>query len=147
METKRWLKALCNYDIIEVCQRGRGDSIFLDREGKSYHISALDFTHVDDNDFLSTFTKDVEESNKRFEEQQERMDKLLSSMDAKAIADHKAKIDEREYWRKLRGDIALAMVKEHGKYDSPSSISDMADYVTSELYRQDKEMFDGQENE
>ena len=68
-------------------------------------------------------------------------------MDANAIADHKAKIDEREYWRKLRGDIALEIIRKRGDI---SYYSDVAHYKTiacmakelcDNIYAQDQEFF------
>ena len=72
---------------------------------------------------------------------------MLSKMDANSIADHKAKIDEREYWRKLRGDIALEIIRKRGDkehYNSSSgyeTIAYMAKSLFDELYEQDQEFF------
>ena len=72
---------------------------------------------------------------------------MLSKMDANAIADHKAKIDEREYWRKLRGDIALEIIRKRGDkghYATAchyAAISEMTSVLFNELYKQDKEFF------
>lgn len=88
---------------------------------------------------LEDFKKKIEESNAVYAQTQERFNKMFESMDAKAIADHKAQIDEREYWRKLRGDIALKLLN---KYESsedvdPVFVSDITQEISDELYRQD----------
>ena len=106
---------------------------FISDKGNRFHISELDLTQgggelipVEKSDGLKW---------------------LLQSMDANAIADHKAKIDEREYWRKLRGDIALEIIRKRG---DNSYYSDVAHYKTiacmarelfNNLYEQDKEFF------
>lgn len=62
-------------------------------------------------------------------------------------ADHKAKIDEREYWRKLRGDIALEIIRKRGSLDHYSksgnffTIAEMTNVLFKELYAQDKDFF------
>lgn len=61
--------------------------------------------------------------------------------DANAIADHKAAIDEREYWRKLRGEIFLKAMEKYdfthsGAVDSALSRSK---YIVNKLYDQDKD--------
>jgi len=61
--------------------------------------------------------------------------------------DHKAKIGEREYWRKLRGDIALEIIRKRGDkehYKTPShfvTIADATRVLFNELYEQDQEFF------
>lgn len=72
---------------------------------------------------------------------------MISKMDANSIADHKAKIDEREYWRKLRGDIALEIIRKRGDKEHYSSssgyetIARMTKFLFDELYEQDNEFF------
>lgn len=64
---------------------------------------------------------------------------LMSQMDVKGQDDHRAKIAEREYWRKLRGDILLALLNKNMTIDL--SLPDMATDFTERLYRQDKDFF------
>jgi len=72
---------------------------------------------------------------------------MLSKMDANSIADHKAKIEEREYWRKLRGDIALEIIRkrgDNGHYKTPchyALIAEMTEVLFDKLYYQDQEFF------
>lgn len=64
---------------------------------------------------------------------------LMSQMDVKVQDDHRAEIAEREYWRKLRGDILLALLDKGPSIDL--SLSDRASDLTEYLYRQDKDFF------
>lgn len=50
------------------------------------------------------------------------------------------KIAEREYWRKLRGDILLSLIDKRTSIDL--SLPDMASALTEHLYRREKEFFD-----
>ena len=71
--------------------------------------------------------------------QAEMLKDLMSQMDVKGQDDHRAKIAEREYWRKLRGDILLALLDKSMTIDM--SLPDMASDFTERLYRQDKDFF------
>ena len=68
---------------------------------------------------------------------------MMKSMDAKAIADHKAVIDEFEYWRKLRGEIFVEMYRDHlAKNDSRKSEDDLLNktkYLINQLWQQDQD--------
>ena len=64
---------------------------------------------------------------------------LMSQMDVKGQDDHRAEIAEREYWRKLRGDILLALLNKSTSIDL--SLPDIASDLTERLYRQDKDFF------
>lgn len=86
----------------------------------------------------------IQESNQRSsEDYTQSLKELLASMDAKSIADYNAKIEERQYWRKLRGDIFLEFLrKSKGEgFKLPIMNTDVCLY---ELYKQDKEF--GEEN-
>lgn len=156
MEQYNWIKAvfttkesLAEKEVL-VRQEFAGSEEFVDGAGNRFHISELDLTR---NTFepqlfnLEEFEKRNKELDTQFKANQEIMNKMLSSLDANAIADHKAKIDEREYWRKLRGDIALEIIRKRGDkehYNSPSgygTIANMAKFLFDELYNQDKEFF------
>lgn len=82
--------------------------------------------------------KSIVESKETTERQMARYEQMMQSFDATKIADHKAKIDEREYWRKLRGDIFLAI---HGAYSGKMHAVELADQIVSALYKQDKVFF------
>lgn len=152
MENYNWINAryigLEKERDVEVRQLGACRDMFVDKDGNNYGIKDLDFTQAQE---LPDFMKSFEESNKRFAEQQvehqELINKMLSSMDANTIADHKAAIDEREYWRKLRGEIALEIIRQRGNNDyysrteSFGTIAAMTKELFNNLYNQDKEFF------
>ena len=71
--------------------------------------------------------------------QAEMLKDLMSQMDVKGQDDHRAKIAEREYWRKLRGDILLALLDKSTSIDL--SLPDRASDLTERLYKQDKDFF------
>lgn len=70
---------------------------------------------------------------------------LLANMDVKAQDDHRAKLAEHEYWRKLRGDVYLALLSKQ-PYNEVD-ILDLTEEVISTLYNQDKEFFNGNAGE
>lgn len=93
---------------ILVRQEVKNSDTFVDDKGYKYHISELDLTRSDYEPQifnLEEFEKRNKEINQQYQESQAMYMEMLSKMDANTIADHKAKIDEREYWRKLRGEI------------------------------------------
>lgn len=118
-----------------VRQEVEGSETFVDDKGNRFHISELDLTH-------DTFEPQIIPIEKT-----DGLKWLLESMDANAIADHKAKIDEREYWRKLRGNIAMEFIRKRGDkeyHSAPSHFSTIAGatrVLFDELYDQDKEFF------
>lgn len=156
MEKYNWIKA-CYWSQngdreheIFVRQEVEGSETFVDDKGNRFHISELDLTR---NDFehqvfnLEEFEKRNKEINQQYQESQAVYMEMLSKMDANSIADHKAKIDEREYWRKLRGDIALEIIRKRGDNSHYSdaahykTIARMAEELFNELYKQDQEFF------
>ena len=89
---------------------------------------------------LHEFAMPIGEVNNDYGTKQAEMLKdLMSQMDVKGQDDHRAKIAEREYWRKLRGDILLALLDKSMTIDM--SLPDMASDFTERLYRQDKDFF------
>lgn len=141
MEQYNWIRAY--YTIhdgddereVFVRQEVEGSETFVDDKGNRFHISELDLTR-------NTFEPQIFPIEKT-----DGLKWLLESMDANAIADHKAKIDEREYWRKLRGNIALEFIRKRGDkeyHSDPSHFSTIAGatrVLFDELYDQDKEFF------
>lgn len=64
----------------------------------------------------------------------------LNSMEAIAIADHQAEIDEKAYYRKLRGEIFLEFLRERKDYSNGyKSAIDNTEYAVWEMYKQDQE--------
>lgn len=94
---------------------------------------------------MTDFNERMRKQDEEHERTQSQLREMLSSMDAKAIADHQAEIDEREYWRKLRGDIALEIIRKRGDKDYYKTashyeiISDMTRVLFNELYAQHQE--------
>ena len=156
MEKYNWIKAYYasqNDDMeheVFVRQEVEQSETFVDDKGNRFHISELDITRSDyetQTFDLEEFEKRNKEINQQYQESQAMYMEMLSKMDANSIADHKAKIDEREYWRKLRGDIALEIIRKRGDkgyYDTASrfeTIADMTRVLFNELYNQDQEFF------
>lgn len=114
--------------------------MFIGEDGIMYDASDLNFTGVPSRN--ADILKQLDENNKRYAEQQvenqKLMNKMLASMDANAIADHKAEIDEREYWRRLRGDVFLELIKRDWINDKNSALNLTMDAI-NELYEQDTE--------
>ena len=156
MEQYNWIKAYYasqNDDSeheVFVRQVESCSEYFVSDKGNRFHISELDFTQCFDESQtfnLEEFEKHNKEINQQYQESQAMYMEMLSKMDANSIADHKAKIDEREYWRKLRGDIALEIIRKRGDkghYDTAShfvTIAEMTEVLFNELYNQDQEFF------
>ena len=162
MEKYNWIKAYyasqnddCEHEVF-VKQEESCSEYFVSDKGTRYHISELDLTRSDYEPQLfnlEEFEKRNKEINQQYQESQAMYMGMLSKMDANSIADHKAKIEEREYWRKLRGDIALEIIRKRGDkghYDTAShfeTIADMTRVLFNELYDQDKEFFKDKDND
>lgn len=162
MEQYNWINAYyasqnddCEHEVF-VKQEESCSEYFVSNKGARYHVSELDLTR---NMFepkwfnLEESEKRNKEINQQYQENQAMYMEMLSKMDANSIADHKAKIDEREYWRKLRGDIALEIIRKRGDkghYDTAShfgTIADMTRALFNELYDQDREFFKEKDND
>ena len=158
MEKYNWIKAvfttnesLADKEVL-VRQEVEGSETFVDGAGNRFHISELDLTHSDYEPQLfnlEEFEKRNKEMEQQYKESQAMYMEMLSKMDANAIADHKAKIDEREYWRKLRGDIFLEVTRlrlQDTKYPYTSAgdynfLLGVTSHCFKELYDQDQEFF------
>lgn len=119
---------------IKVRQSRAYGEIFADEQGREYVASVLDFTGA------RLAIPDFNEQNK---ENLNALKDMMKSMDAKAIADHKAVIDEFEYWRKLRSEIFMEMYRDHlAKNDSRKSEDDLLNktkYLVNQLWQQDQD--------
>lgn len=115
-------------------QRARG-SLTNDEAGE-----CIEWLKKQGNKNLHEFAMPICEVNNDYGMKQAEMLKdLMSQMDVKGQDDHRAKIAEREYWRKLRGDILLALLGKSTSIDL--SLPDRASDLTERLYRQDKDFF------
>lgn len=113
--------------------RAYGD-IFVDEQGREYVASVLDFTGA---------RLEIPDFNEQNKENLNALKDMMKSMDAKAIADHKAVIDELEYWRKLRGEIFMELYRDHSaKNDSRKSedaLLSKTKYIVNQLWQQDQD--------
>jgi len=119
---------------IKVRQRRAYGDIFVDEQGKEYLANVLDFTGA------RLAIPDFNEQNK---ESLNALKDMMKSMDAKAIADHKAVIAEFEYWRKLRSEIFMEMYRDHlaknGSRMSEDDLLNKAKYLVNQLWQQDQD--------
>jgi hypothetical protein len=147
MEKYNWIKAYyasqnddSEHEIL-VRQEVEQSETFVDDKGNRFHISELDLTRSDYEPQLfnlEEFEKRNKEINQQYQESQAMYMEMLSKMDANAIADHKAKIDEREYWRKLRGEIFASLRKD---YHSDLDALNQTEFFINRLYQQEQEFF------
>ena len=119
---------------IKVRQRRAYGDIFADEQGREYVASVLDFTGA---------RLSIPDSNEQNKENLNALKDMMKSMDAKAIADHKAVIDEFEYWRKFRGEIFMELYRDHlAKNDSRKSEDELLNktkYLVNQLWQQDQD--------
>lgn len=119
---------------IKVCQSRAYCDIFVDEQGRKYVAGVLDFTGA------RLAIPDFNEQNK---DSLNTLKDMMKSMDAKAIADHKAVIAELEYWRQLRGEIFMEMYRDYlAKNDSKISEDDLLNktkYLVNQLWQQDQD--------
>ena len=149
-ENYRWIKV--NFygkgEEISVRQSEADRSVFFDADGHAYNIDELDFTQIPEElSFMTEWNERMKKQNEEHERTQSQLREMLAAMDTKSIADHQENIDIRAYWRKLRGDIALEIIRKRGDkehYSTPSHFETIADatrVLFNELYEQDKEFF------
>lgn len=147
MEKYNWIKAYYasqNDDSeheVFVRQVENCSEYFVSDKGNRFHISELDLTRSDYEPQLfnlEEFEKRNKEINQQYQESQAMYMEMLSKMDANTIADHKAKIDEREYWRKLRGETFTSLRKD---YHSDLDALKQTEFIINRLYQQDQEFF------
>lgn len=133
MENWILVKGLEGEDI-KVRQKRAYGNTFVDEQGKEYTTIVLDFTNA------RLVMSDFNEQN---QEHLNALKDMMKSMDAKAIADHKAVIGELEYWRKLRGEIFMEMYRDHlAKNNSRMSEDDLLNktkYLVNQLWQQDQD--------
>jgi hypothetical protein len=127
---------------VKVRQTAAGTNIFMDESGQTYDIYGLDLTNIrfcsDDTDIQKHLEKMNEESKLHSEQWKDFMTKTIDSFDVTKQDDHRAEIAEREYWRKLRGDIFIAI---HGDYPVKSHALEVTKQIFDVLYDQDKAKF------
>lgn len=149
-ENYRWIKVnfYGNGEEISVRQSETDRSVFFDADGHTYTIDELDFTQIPEQPrFIEEMNERMRKSDEEHERTQSQLRDMLASIDARAIADHQAVIDERAYWRKLRGDIALEIIRKradknsYGDIDNYKWVCNAANMMCEKLHNQDKEFF------
>lgn len=132
MENWILVKNLDGEDIKVRQGRAYGD-IFVDEQGREYVASVLDFTGA---------RLAISDFNEQYKENLNALKDMMKSMDAKAIADHKAMIDEIEYWRKLRS-VFMEMYRDHlaknGGRMSEDNLLNKTKYLVNQLWQQDQD--------
>jgi len=154
-----WIKAYCasqnsnrEHEVF-IRQTESRSEYFVDDEGARHHISELDLTRSG-SDFepqifnleeskLEEFERRNKELEQQTKESQAMYMEMLSKLDANSIADHKAKIDEREYWRKQRVEIFLKATQGYDLTNSQvvNVVLKRTDEIIKALYEQDKAFF------
>jgi hypothetical protein len=115
---------------IKVRQHVKYGDIFVDENGKEYKASHLDFTKA-----IFAFPKI---KNSHFDELKE----MMKSWDVKEQDNNRALIAEREYWRKLRGDIFLELLRKSGmEHLDIKPLADDTDIAFNAIYEQDSKFF------
>lgn len=127
---KTFLNAICidTGERVMVTHEQKGSPFFVDINGKKYHIERLDLSEA-----LPPAIPMMGES-----EQMKSLTDIMKTFDVKEQDDHRAKIAEREYWRKLRGDIFIAMLSKLGYQPQ---LLDEVDYIVGALKAQDQKLF------
>lgn len=119
---------------IKVRQRRAYGDIFVDEQGNEYMSRNIDFTGA---------RLVIPDFNEQSKENLNALKDMMKSMDAKAIADHKAVIAEFEYWRKLRGEIFMEMCRSYlAKNDDRRSEDDLLNktkYIFNQLWQQNQD--------
>lgn len=127
---KTFLNAICidTGERVMVTHDQEGSPFFIDINGKKYHIERLDLSEA-----LPPAIPMMGEG-----EQMKSLTDIMKTFDVKEQDDHRAKIAEREYWRKLRGDIFIAMLS---RSDYKPQLLDNVDYIIGALKAQDQKLF------
>lgn len=111
-----------------VTHEKKGSPFFVDINGKKYHIERLDLSEA-----LPPAIPMMGESG-----QMKSLTDIMKTFDVKEQDDHRAKIAEREYWRKLRGEIFIALLN---RSDYNIQLLDNVDDIVGALKAQDQKLF------
>ena len=108
----------------------KGSPFFVDINGKKYHIERLDLS-----DALPPMIPMMEES-----KQMKSLTDIMKTFDVKEQDDHRAKIAEREYWRKLRGDIFVELFRNPLYFEiGIDNLLNKTKYLVNQLWQQDQD--------
>lgn len=124
-----------NGNVLRVRATDKYVGLFVTENGDVYHVTDLDFTYVDaSDDYLSRLERVNERNDEDYKRTQEYLRSMMESLDAVKLAERQTEIAEREYWRRLRGDVFLAIWRE---YRTRNDACDVARQVVDTLYKQD----------
>lgn len=113
---------------IMVVQDGKGSPFFTDVTGRKHHIETLDLSEA-----LSLPLFDQSE-------QMRSLTDIIKTFDVKAQDEHRAMIAEREYWRKLRGDIFIELFRNPLYFDRGiEGLLNDTKYLVNQLWQQDQD--------
>ena len=117
--------------------RQEGD-VWVAKDGFTYTTKELDFNNKNFQNFLEQMKENNEEWNKQSKIQHETLLKMYESMDAKAIADHQAEIDEKKFWCNLRSELFKIYQKLYYTYEI-EQVLDIVNHSIDKLYEQNQE--------
>lgn len=131
---------------VRVKQSEPGSEYFVTEDNSPYHSKELDFTQQD---IVEILTKDLQEPKEDpFKESHEFFKKIMSSLDPLESEKRRAEAAAREYWRRLRGDIYLELIKAEASNDrdvnvesTQNTILRTTNIAVCTLYLMDQTMF------
>lgn len=122
-------------EIVDVVQKAPFEGLFVTNDGVEYNVFDIDFTAIEDEYETQNPISPLRE-----------LTNIMQGMDACRQMRVQSDIDERAYWREIRGDIFLELLRK-GWATSITKIADATDIAVQSLAKDDKEMFkNGKEN-
>ena len=113
---------------VRVRQAEAGSEYFVTEDNSPYKSEELDFTQRDE--LLEWLLKPKDDY---FKERQDFMTKMMNNLDPIALEERRAKEAEKEYWRNLRGQVFIEMMK---SVIHPVALEE-TDKIIETLYSQD----------
>lgn len=131
---------------VRVRQTEAGSEYFVTEDNSPYHSKELDFTQQD---IVDKLTQDLQDQiGDPFKESRKFYEKLMSSLDPLESEKRRTEAATREYWRKLRGDIYLELIKADASNDrdvtvesTQNTILRTTNIAVCTLYLMDQAMF------
>ena len=137
-ESKYLKVRLIDGTVTEVRQKKPFEGVFVTKNGEELNIFDLDFS-PEENSRKVTFMGANPLS--------EAFEAIVSGAELQKQIAMQADADERAYWREIRGDIFLELLRK-GWATSITKIADATDIAVQSLAKDDKEMFkNGKENQ
>ncbi|MBQ9884392.1 MAG: hypothetical protein IJM43_08080 [Bacteroidaceae bacterium] len=131
---------------VRVRQTEAGSEYFVTEDNSPYHSKELDFTQQD---IVDKLTQDLQDQmSDPFKESRKFYEKIMTSLDPLESEKRRTEAATREYWRKLRGDIYLELVKARASKDGDVTLSstqnvilEITNEAVSTLYLADLNLF------